>query len=153
MYELMGDNAGIGLGALLADDAELAVLAVEPYLRTAERTPAGVHWAHRTGVGSRLHHISHGTPGIVLGLARVGGSTGRTDLVELALAGAVDVVARDEAGPEDFLVRHSPGTALMWSIPSPNRPPDLTYPPGGPTWRTTPRAPTVPGRWPGGGVP
>ncbi|MGW2783032.1 lanthionine synthetase LanC family protein [Streptomyces populi] len=107
LYELMGGNAGIGLGALLAGDAELAVLAVEPYLRTAERTPAGVHWAHRTGIGSRLHHISHGTLGIVLGLARVGGSTGRTDLVELALAGAADVVARDEAGPEGFLVRHS----------------------------------------------
>ncbi|WP_406836183.1 lanthionine synthetase LanC family protein [Streptomyces sp. AHU1] len=107
LYELMGGNAGIGLGALLAGDAELAVLAVEPYLRTAERTPAGVHWAHRTGVGSRLHHISHGTLGIVLGLARVGGSTGRTDLVELALAGAADVVARDEAGPEGFLVPHS----------------------------------------------
>ncbi|MFB7243672.1 lanthionine synthetase C family protein [Streptomyces populi] len=107
LYELMGGNAGIGLGALLAGDAELAVLAVEPYLRTAERTPAGVHWAHRTGVGSRLHHVSHGTLGIVLGLARIGGATGRTDLVELALAGAADVVARDEAGPEGFLVRHS----------------------------------------------
>ncbi|MGX1759474.1 lanthionine synthetase LanC family protein [Streptomyces lydicus] len=35
-YELMGGNAGIGLGALVAGDAELAVLAVEPYLRTAE---------------------------------------------------------------------------------------------------------------------
>ncbi|MGW5285267.1 lanthionine synthetase LanC family protein [Streptomyces collinus] len=106
-FELMGGNAGIGLGALLAGDAELAVLAVEPYLRTAERTPAGVHWAHRTGVDSRLHHISHGTLGIVLALARVGRATGRADLVELALAGAADVVARDEAGPEGFLVPHS----------------------------------------------
>ncbi|MFF3445956.1 lanthionine synthetase LanC family protein [Streptomyces sp. NPDC002667] len=107
LYELMGGNAGIGLGALLAGDADLAVLAVEPYLRTAEQTPAGVHWAHRTGVEARLHHISHGTLGIVLGLARVGGATGRADLVGLALAGAADVVARDEAGPEGFLVRHS----------------------------------------------
>ncbi|MFD4553312.1 lanthionine synthetase LanC family protein [Streptomyces sp. NPDC058469] len=107
LFELMGGNAGIGLGALLAGDSELAVLAMEPYLRTAEQTPAGVHWAHRTGIDSRLHHISHGTLGIVLALARVGGATGRTDLVELALAGAADVVAHDEAGPEGFLVPHS----------------------------------------------
>jgi len=107
LFELMGGNAGIGLGALLAGDSELAVLAVEPYLRTSERTPAGVHWPHRTGIESRLHHISHGTLGIVVGLARVGVATGRPDLVELALAGAADVVSRDEAGPEGFLVRHS----------------------------------------------
>ncbi|MET7484905.1 lanthionine synthetase LanC family protein [Streptomyces sp. NPDC005538] len=107
LFELMGGNAGIGLGALLAGDAELAVLAVEPYLRTAERTPAGVHWAHRPGIDARLHHISHGTLGIVLALARIGDATGRADLVELALAGAADVVARDEAGPEGFLVPHS----------------------------------------------
>ncbi|WP_329556371.1 lanthionine synthetase LanC family protein [Streptomyces sp. NBC_00696] len=107
LFELMGGNAGIGLGALLAGDPDLAVLAMEPYLRTAEPTPAGVHWAHRTGVEARVHHISHGTLGIVLGLARVGAATGRADLLDLALAGAVDVVARDEAGPEGFLVRHS----------------------------------------------
>jgi hypothetical protein len=107
LFELMGGNAGIGLGALLAGDAELAVLAMEPYLRTAEQTPAGVHWAHRTGIDSRLHHISHGTLGIVLALARVGRATDRADLVELALAGAADFVARDEAGPEGFLVPHS----------------------------------------------
>ncbi|MFJ2160650.1 lanthionine synthetase LanC family protein [Streptomyces sp. NPDC087856] len=107
LFELMGGNAGIGLGALLAGDPELAVLAMEPYLRTAEPTPAGVHWAHRTGVEARVHHISHGTLGIVLGLARVGAATGRADLLDLALAGAADVVARDEAGPEGFLVRHS----------------------------------------------
>ncbi|MEV7323207.1 lanthionine synthetase LanC family protein [Streptomyces sp. NPDC093970] len=107
LFELMGGNAGIGLGALAAGDPELAVLAVEPYLRTAEPTPAGVQWAHRTGVESRLHHISHGTLGIVASLARVGTATGRRDLVELALAGAADVVARDVAGPEGFLVPHS----------------------------------------------
>ncbi|MFF2203547.1 lanthionine synthetase LanC family protein [Streptomyces sp. NPDC058145] len=107
LFELMGGNAGIGLGALVAGDAELAVLAVEPYLRTAEQTLAGVHWAWRTGVDSRLHHVSHGTLGIALALARVGQATGRADLVELALAGAADVVARDEAGPEGFLVLHS----------------------------------------------
>ncbi|MBW8798692.1 MAG: lanthionine synthetase C family protein [Streptomyces sp.] len=107
LFELMGGNAGIGLGALLSGDPELAVLALEPYLHTAEQTPAGVHWPHRTGVEARLHHISHGTLGIVLALARVGEATGRTDLLELALAGAADVVSRDEAGPEGFLVRHS----------------------------------------------
>ncbi|MFG2956002.1 lanthionine synthetase LanC family protein [Streptomyces sp. NPDC048291] len=107
LFELMGGNAGIGLGALLSGDPELAVLALEPYLRTAEPTPAGVHWPHRRGVDARLHHISHGTLGIVLALARVGAATGRTDLFELALAGAADVVSRDEAGPEGFLVRHS----------------------------------------------
>ncbi|MFE6282943.1 lanthionine synthetase LanC family protein [Streptomyces sp. NPDC057877] len=107
LFELMGGNAGIGLGALLADDPELAALALEPYLRTAEHTPAGVQWPHRPGTDARMHHVSHGTLGIVLALARVGGATGRTDLVELALAGAADVVARDTAGPEGFLVRHS----------------------------------------------
>ncbi|WP_328732000.1 lanthionine synthetase C family protein [Streptomyces caniferus] len=107
LFELMGGNAGIGLGALVAGDAELAVLALEPYLRTAEQTPAGVQWAHRPGIDARLHHISHGTLGIVLSLARVGRATGREDLVELALAGAADVVARAEAGPEGFLVPHS----------------------------------------------
>ncbi|MFI1367135.1 lanthionine synthetase LanC family protein [Streptomyces griseochromogenes] len=107
LFELMGGNAGIGLGALVVGDPELAVLAMEPYLRTAEQTPAGVHWAHRTGIESRLHHISHGTLGIVLALARVGRATGRADLVELALTGAADIVARDEGGPEGFLVLHS----------------------------------------------
>ncbi|MEU9335533.1 lanthionine synthetase LanC family protein [Streptomyces sp. NPDC048290] len=107
LYELMGGNAGIGLGALLVGDAELAVLAVEPYLRTAERTPAGVQWPHRPGVESRLHHLSHGTLGIALALARIGAATGRADLVELALSGVADVVARDEADPEGFLVPHS----------------------------------------------
>lgn len=37
----------------------------------------------------------------------VGAAAGRTDLSELALAGAADVVARDEAGPAGFLVPHS----------------------------------------------
>jgi hypothetical protein len=106
-FDLLGGNAGIGLGALAAGDAELAVLAVEPYLRTAEETPAGVHWEIRTGTVPRLHHISHGTLGIVHALAAVGGATGRADLVELARAGAADVVARDEAGPAGFLVPHS----------------------------------------------
>ncbi|USQ84176.1 lanthionine synthetase C family protein [Streptomyces phaeoluteigriseus] len=107
LFELMGGNAGIGLGALAAGDAELAVRALEPYLRTAEETAAGVRWAHRPGIEARLHHISHGTLGIVYGLAAVGAATGRADLVQLAAAGAADVVARDEAGGTGFLVPHS----------------------------------------------
>ncbi|MEU2280709.1 lanthionine synthetase LanC family protein [Streptomyces sp. NPDC013178] len=107
LFELMGGNAGIGLGALAVGDPELAVLAVEPYARTAEETAGGVQWAHRPGTEARLHHISHGTLGIVYGLAAVGGATGRTDLVELARAGAAGFVARDEGGPDGFLVPHS----------------------------------------------
>ncbi|WP_412541851.1 lanthionine synthetase LanC family protein [Longispora sp. K20-0274] len=107
LFELMFGNAGIAVGALACGDTELAVLAVEPYVRTAEPTTHGCQWQHRPGVDSRLHHISHGTLGIVHALAAVGHAAGRPDLVDLALAGAADVVARDEAGPEGFLVPHS----------------------------------------------
>ncbi|MGV9455079.1 lanthionine synthetase LanC family protein [Streptomyces sp. NPDC003635] len=107
LFELMGGNAGIGLGALALGDPEFAVRAVEPYLDAAERTGAGVRWAHRPGVSGRMHHISHGTLGIVPALAVIGSAAGRADLTELALAGAADVVSRDEAGPEGFLVPHS----------------------------------------------
>ncbi|MFE9342566.1 lanthionine synthetase LanC family protein [Streptomyces olivaceus] len=107
LFELMGGNAGIGLGALLTGDPELAVLALEPYLRTAERTANGVHWAHRPDTDARLHHLSHGTLGIAVALARVGAATGRTDLLDLGLTAVRDVVARDEAGPDGFLVLHS----------------------------------------------
>ena len=107
LFELLGGNAGIALGALRAGDVDLAVTAVTPYLRRAERTPGGVHWEHRSGVVARLHHISHGTLGIVYALAAVGHAAGRSDLTEMALAGAADVVARDEAGPDGFLVPHS----------------------------------------------
>ncbi|MEV5808041.1 lanthionine synthetase LanC family protein [Streptomyces parvulus] len=119
LFELMGGNAGIGLGALLAGDEDLAVLAMEPYLRTAEPTPDGVQWAHRPDTEARLHHVSHGSLGIALALARVGADTGRADLTELALAGAADFVARaepetDGGGETDgtrpargLLVRHS----------------------------------------------
>jgi hypothetical protein len=106
MFELLGGNAGIALGALRSGDLELAVLAVEPYLRTAFSTPGGVNWAVRPGP-ARSHHIAHGTLGIAYALAAVGAATGRRDLVELAVRGAADVVARDEAGPEGFLVPHS----------------------------------------------
>ncbi|MGX1512943.1 lanthionine synthetase LanC family protein [Streptomyces collinus] len=107
LFELMGGNAGIGLGALLAGDPDLAVLAVGPYLRTAERTAHGVQWPHRQGTDSRLHHVSHGTLGIALALARVGGATGRGDLLDLALSATADVVSRDSAGPDGFLAPHS----------------------------------------------
>lgn len=70
---------------------------MEPYLRTAEQTAHGVHWPHRPDTDSRLHHVSHGTLGIALALARVGGVTGRADLLDLALAAVADVVSRDSA--------------------------------------------------------
>jgi hypothetical protein len=106
MFELLGGNAGIALGALQAGDPDLALLAVEPYLRTADRTPGGVNWAVRPSP-PRSHHVAHGTLGIAYALAAVGAATGRRDLTELAVRGAADVVARDEAGPEGFLVPHS----------------------------------------------
>jgi hypothetical protein len=106
-FELMAGNAGIALAAAQMGDPELAVLAATPYLRRAEPTAAGVTWAHRTGATSRLHHISHGTLGISYALAYVGHTLGRSDFVDLALAGAADVLSRDEAGPAGFLVRHS----------------------------------------------
>ncbi|MDT9698965.1 lanthionine synthetase LanC family protein [Streptomyces sp. P17] len=107
LFELMGGNAGIGLGALALGDTEFAVRAVEPYLDAAERTAAGVQWPHRPGVPGRMHHISHGTLGIVPALAAIGVASGRADLTAPALAGAADVVSRDEAGPDGFLVPHS----------------------------------------------
>ena len=106
MFELLFGNAGIALGALHADDLDLAVLAVEPYLHTADPTPGGVNWAVRPSP-SRSHHIAHGTLGIVHALAAVGAAAGREDLIDLALAGAADVVSRDEAGSAGFLVPHS----------------------------------------------
>ena len=106
-FELLGGNAGIALGAARAGDLDLAVLALTPYLTTAEQTPAGVHWEVRTGTAARFHHISHGTLGIVYALAAIGHEAGRADFTELALAGAADVMARDEDGPDGFLVPHS----------------------------------------------
>ncbi|WP_218824670.1 lanthionine synthetase LanC family protein [Asanoa hainanensis] len=106
MFELLFGNAGIALGALHVGDLELAVHAVEPYLDEADPTPGGVNWAVRPGP-ARSHHIAHGTLGIVYALAAVGAAAGRDDLMDLALAGAADVVARDEAGPDGFLVPHS----------------------------------------------
>jgi hypothetical protein len=108
MFELLMGNAGIGLGALHAGDLDLAVLAVTPYLTTADRTPGGVNWAVRPSPSrSRSHHIAHGTLGIVYALASVGEAAGRQDMIEMALAGAADVVSRNEAGPDGFLVPHS----------------------------------------------
>jgi hypothetical protein len=106
MFELLFGNAGIALGALHAGDLDLALLAVTPYLDTADPTPGGVNWAVRPGP-ARSHHLAHGTLGIVYALAAVGAAAGRSDLIELALAGAADVVSRDEAGPAGFLVAHS----------------------------------------------
>ena len=106
MFELLTGNAGIGLGALHAGDLDLAVTAVAPYLTTADRTPWGVNWAVRPSP-ARSHHIAHGTLGIVHALASVGEAAGRQDMIEMALAGAADVVGRNEAGPDGFLVPHS----------------------------------------------
>ena len=106
-FELLGGNAGIALGAARAGDLDLAVLAVTPYLATAEPTAGGVHWEVRAGAPARFHHLSHGTLGIVYALAAIGHAAGRRDLTDLALAGAADVVSRNEAGPDGFLVPHS----------------------------------------------
>jgi len=107
MFELMGGNAGIALGALACGRPDLAELAVEPYLRRADPTAAGVNWEARPDMAGRMHHISHGTLGIVAALAAVAEAVDRADLLELALAGAADVVARNTAGPDGFLVPHS----------------------------------------------
>lgn len=106
-FDLLGGNAGIALGALRVGDVELAELAVTPYLRTAEVTPHGVTWETRAGLAARRHHISHGTLGVVYALAASARATARTDLMDLALAGAADVVARNDAGQAGFLVPHS----------------------------------------------
>ena len=78
-----------------------------PYLAAAEPTAGGVQWEVRAGVPARFHHLSHGTLGIVYALAATGQAAGRTDLIDLALAGAADVVSRNEAGPDGFVVPHS----------------------------------------------
>jgi hypothetical protein len=106
-FELLGGNAGIALGALSVGNRELALTAVAPYVERAEATEAGVNWEVRSGTPARFHHISHGTLGIVEALAAVGAARGRQDLIDLALAGATDVVSRNEAVDGGFLVPHS----------------------------------------------
>jgi hypothetical protein len=106
MFELLTGNAGIGLGALHAGDLDLAVMAVTPYLTTADPTPGGVNWAVRPSP-ARSHHMAHGTLGIACALASVGEAAARPDMIEMALTGAADVVGRNEAGPDGFLVPHS----------------------------------------------
>jgi hypothetical protein len=106
MFKLLAGNAGIALGALHVGDVELAVLAVMPN--------SGRRIQHRMGsigrfVPARLvsHHIAHGTLGIVYALTAVAAAADRADLLDVALAGASDVVARNEACPLGFLVPHS----------------------------------------------
>ncbi len=106
-FELLGGNAGIALAAAAAGDLDLAILAVTPYLATAEPTEGGVQWQVHAQIPARFHHISHGTLGIVCALAAVGHAAGRGDLLDVALAGAADVISRNEAGPDGFLVPHS----------------------------------------------
>jgi hypothetical protein len=105
--ELFAGNAGIALAALAVGDLDLALLAIEPLRRRAEPTAAGVTWQHRRGVAARLHHVAHGALGIAYAMAAVGNATGSQELVATALAGAAEVVARNEAGPGGFLVPHS----------------------------------------------
>jgi len=106
-FDLLGGNVGIALGALCLGEIELAEMAVTPYLRTAEVTRAGVTWENRRGMEARRHHISHGTLGVAYALAATAYATDRTDLMDLALAGVDDVVARNEADASGFLVPHS----------------------------------------------
>ncbi len=115
-FDLMGGNAGIALAALRMGDTALAEAAVAPYLRTAEATAHGRTWEQRRGQAARRHHISHGTLGICYGLAATGAAAGRRDLVEAALAGVADVVARDEAGPAGFLVPHSDPQQVAFAL-------------------------------------
>lgn len=105
-FELLVGNAGIGLGALWAGEVDLAVTAVTPYLAAADPTAHGVNWAVRPTL-SRSHHIAHGTLGVAYALAAVGQAADREDFIELALAGAADVVSRDETTRGGFLVPHS----------------------------------------------
>jgi Lanthionine synthetase C-like protein len=71
--------------AAVAGDTELALLAVTPYLHTAEAAAGGVNWQVQADSPARVHHISHGTLGIAYALAAVGHATGRSDLMELAV--------------------------------------------------------------------
>lgn len=103
-FELLYGNAGAALGALACGDLDLAVLAVEPYLRTAEATDYGVTWEVKRGEAGRPNHFAHGTIGIAYGIAAVAEAAGRQDLLDLAIAGADDVVGRNEAGSEGFQV-------------------------------------------------
>ncbi len=106
-FELLAGNAGIALGALRLGEVDLAELAVTPYLTTSKPTEHGLTWENRRGQPARRHHIPHGTLGVVFALAATAPATGRSDLMQFALAGVADVVARNEAGPEGFLVPHS----------------------------------------------
>lgn len=106
-WDLLSGNAGIAMAALRLGDVDLAERAMAYYASHAEKTERGVQWQSRAEMVARLHHVSHGTLGVVLALAAVGRAADRRDLIQLALAGTADVVARDEAGPDGFLVPHS----------------------------------------------
>ena len=76
-FELLGGNAGIALAAAAAGDLDLAVLAVTPYLATAEPTASGAQWQVHAQIPARFHHISHGTLGVACALAAVGHAASR----------------------------------------------------------------------------
>lgn len=107
LFDLMSGNAGYALAALAFGDTDLAARALQPYVDEARTTDHGVNWLCREDDGYVMHHISHGTLGIVHALAQVGDALGRADFVELAVKGASDVSARNEQAPEGFLVPHS----------------------------------------------
>lgn len=106
MFELLMGNAGIGLGALRAGDLELAVLAVTPYVATADRTQHGVNWPVRP-TPPRSHHLAHGTLGIAFALAAIGDASSRSELVDLAVLATEDVISRNTSDATEFLVPHS----------------------------------------------
>jgi hypothetical protein len=132
MFEVLGGNAGIALGALQAGDPELAVLGAEPYLRTADHTPGGVNWAVRPSP-ARSHHIAHGTLGIAYALAAVGTAAGRRALVE-PRAPCDAEHARPAHRMGDGQRRHHPRTAAVCPRQHRKRP-VLRGPLARPSWR------------------
>lgn len=108
MFEFLAGNAGNAgnaLGALWAGDVDRSA-GGDALPQHADRTECGVNWAVRPSP-TRSHHLAHGILGIVYALAAVGHAPGRDDMIYMALAGAADVVGRNEAGLDGFLVPHS----------------------------------------------
>jgi lantibiotic modifying enzyme len=115
-FELLSGNAGIALAALRMGDTDLAETAVTPSLRAAETTAYGLTWEPRRGQPARLHHISHGALGVAYALSATGTAVGRRDLIDTALAGVANVTARNEAGPDGFLVPHSDPQQIAFGL-------------------------------------
>jgi len=105
-FDMMTGNGGIAMGALHFGDRELALRAAEPHLAGAIPTADGLTWRFLDSEWT-YHHLSHGTLGNAYALITTGHALGREDLFQAGLAGVADVVARNEAGPEGFLVPHT----------------------------------------------